>query len=1149
MVLPLPLIASQEVYYGSTTPSDVAAALVKDQGSAAGDLRLYSLVGVATAQPPDAPSPTGAIRLTESFISPAFASPGGYPSLIDDILGEKANEKRLLGSARREIQGAGQVGARTPGAAEYRYGNGQNGKEANWDIQFEDVPEFDPAKKNYNESKIQEAIRQARTAIRANPNDTGPYSGYAILFEAAYEATVPYTYAGNAWRAKAEKERTNFASVPPPSISGHISRLETAATRYRKATAPLLALLNHPVESRYLWQPRSFIGLGAAEWGTDESLWSSTWDQLLFESYIEAVTKLAECQFEKLQSRYFLEYRSPDSPTGFNRTPLLAAIDAASAEIEQLMLPISAASAMGLIEGKFDTSTPLAHAARIRRLKDNVNEYALAFDIGLNPSDRYSFGTYGPNYVPFLIPVQLASRPFTFDNFRALVFGFMSDTDGSIIQNRAAQNSLVGISIEQDAIAAGAIEDTIQSVVQLDNLKFETQSEYIGQLSQLCGQRLTDPNNLSSTPVPDLLGYFAPTEDREPLRPNETYGDIALQWAKIDQAETRLLSAYRAFDEIFEEAEIIRDYGDERLLSYGRIANIQLNTGEQISALDYLSGQIRVTAIEQAAEERAKQAEKKNWFKAAFGVVVRVAVAVATSGASEYLTAAQAAWAVGSGTLVSGGLDLAQASDSAKSQAEMHRNIGRIEADAARRQAEIQAQQTRIRAMEGRKITLEQRGQEDNRIREGIHKLMIRVERQKLEILLAKQQLDFAELEHSNTLGRIAYLIEEYRRVTIRNAKSTLNRPDVRLRRDYEIQEAARSFRVAQEYAWLLARAADYRFGYNQTFRNRIAAETQAILQAQNGKQLETAVSRLVQIRGDFLGGTGAGGGTGGMAGVKQVRFSLRDIVAQSNHASAVSARELNGEWKPDSDTALLQPFPTSGATGSNDPVTISDKQFENYLRANLFPDPAAAGSRILRLRFPIGFEPAPVGETLDEFGDPAPTGKENPLRTQITSQFGHLIVGAAPNYDQGQGIGVFINMRNRGTLPGGFPTTATLKPIGTFYTTTTNAPAPTGVIQNLRVWNPVQVEGLDFDDDGNIRDAFVDNSIRIIHNADTRPDNSNWRSRFDGLGLEAAGSKLHERSPANDHWLLEIKAPNNVWSSYLPNARDIEVCMTIRGW
>ena len=98
----------------------------------------------------------------------------------------------------------------------------------------------------------------------------------------------------------------------------------------------------------------------------------------------------------------------------------------------------------------------------------------------------------------------------------------------------------------------------------------------------------------------------------------------------------------------------------------------------------------------------------------------------------------------------------------ARSEAEMLRNIGQIQAEAARRQAEIEAQEARIRAMEAAKITMELAGQEENRIREAIHTMMIRVERQKLEILFAKQQLEFAELEHANMLGRISFLLEAF---------------------------------------------------------------------------------------------------------------------------------------------------------------------------------------------------------------------------------------------------------------------------------------------------------------------------------------------------------------------------------------------------
>ncbi len=1086
-------LQAEEIYFGRTTSAEVADALVRDHPHAVSaegtKLRVLSGPGLA-----DSASP-GGLRLIQAGLSPITASPLGYASHVDHALTGAAQTLR--------------------DAATYRYSHGQGGENALWNIQFEGVPpKTTPTEPNFFPEKIDEAMASARAALRANPYRTGPGSGYALLFQAAYEATVPHTWSGNEWRAKAEKDRLGLEAggADQASIDTRLASLQNACDRYRRACQAFLAFLNHEAESAWLLDPESVIGDDAPSWMPpviveEEPQQRWTWAALLYQAYVEAVAQFAQSQFERLYTRYLKDYEAG----GHNA--LLDEIQRHASEIDRLMLPVSALKAADVLDPEIDTGTPASYSALLRRLADHVVERSLFFSPGVNPlSGSIAYSTYGPNHVPFLVPAQLASRPFSFDNFLSFTFG-IDGADVPVTDPEASPNSLIGIAIVADAAATNAVDQVLQRIEDLNTLRDQTQSEYETQLKQLCGQRLVDPGN-SSVTVPDILGYLLPTEDREPLLPTESFGDIALQWNKIEQAETRLLSAYRALAEIDEEAQIIRDYGNERLLSYDRIAKIQLNTGEQISALDYLSGEIRANAILAEAEERAKQAEKKSWFRSASKWAAHGFAAIATGGAT--LTVSLAFEAA---------TDLGAAIDqhrAAKSMAEMHRNIGRIQADATRRQAEIQVQQTRIRAMEGAQITMEQAGQEENRIREAIQKLMIRVERQKLEILFAQQQLDFAELEHANVIGRISHLLEEYRRVTLRNANSTLNRPDVRLHRDYQIQEAARTFRVAQEYAFLCARAARYRFvGPNLTYQNQINAVESAILKAQNGEQLEQLVGELIEIRGQFLASIN------GLPPVREVRFSLRDLVAQSNHPQAVEYRNPDGTWKEGLVTSFLQGFPGEG--GAEDLwQDLSDEQFVSYLEKHLESD--GTGSSYLRLRFPIGFE-----KTYED--------RVNPLRAETTGQFGHVIVGPGPSYVHGGAVGVFVNIRNRSISPVSLPASATLRPVGTFYTTTGPHGSATTPVEwaSLRVWNPVEKQGVG----GSA-------SVKVLYNRDTVI--LGWASRFSAdLATGSGGFQLHERSPANDHWLLEIEATGGketgTWGNLLPNIRDIEICMTIQGW
>jgi hypothetical protein len=1093
-----PLQGLAEFYFGRSTPAEVSSQLPASASTSNNQVRLSSVSGVGLSSA----SSTG-LRLTEAAIAPSFASPALHAGA----------ETQIVQAAKTEINGA----------SAYRYGENQNGSTKLWDIQFDGVPaKLQAIPQNFFPDRLPLAIAQARTAIRVNPFRTGVDSGYALRFQAAYEATVPYTYAANEWRAKAERDRVGVTPINA-NIDARLTSLTTACIRFREACDGFLAMLNHPVESAYLLAPASYVGTAGPTWAEGR-----TWAGLLYQAYVESLTQMSQCRFELLYTRYLKEYRPPGAG-GFDDVALLNEISARADEIDRLLLPISALKAAGVLDGDIDLAQPQAQAALLRRMADHVQERALFFSPGVNPlaGGAFNFSTYGPNHVPFLVPAQLASRPFSFDNFLAFAFG-IDGADVPLADPTASGTSLIGESKTADSAAFAAVDSVVQTIEQVTNLREETRNTFESQLGQLCGWRRSDPSNSSSPLTPDLVGYLLPTEDRDALGIGESLGDIALQWNKIDQAETRLFSAYRAVSEIYEEAEVIKQFGEERLKSYERIASIQLSTGDRISALDYLSGEIRAQAISAEAEQRAKQAEKKSWFKAAFKIVAHVGAAVLSGGSSIAASLTMLAkdalqYAAENpgevGAAIGGFIDQHR---QAKSMAEMHRNIGRIQADATRRQADIQAQQTKIRAMEAASITMEQATQEDNRIRESIFKLMIRVERQKLEILLAQQQLDFAEIEHANLLGRISYLIEEYRRVSIRQAASTLNRPDVRLRRDFEIQEASRKFRLAQEYAFVCARAARYRFTGkpSATFQNQITAQEQNILRAQNAAQLEASVSALITIRGQFLNATG------GMTALQEVRFSVRDLVVQSNSFLTAFFRENNGNWKSDLNPDDLQGFPQSVSPTATKPEQLSDAQFVQYLQKNLFPD--GTGSSTLRLRFPIGFEPG--------FED-----RMNPIRLSTTGQYGHVIEGPGPSYASSSAVGVFVNIRNnRSVNPAGLmPNTASLRPIGAFYTTAAPHGSPTTPIEtaNLRVWNPSEKQG----------SAALNNSVRILYNRDTLTEG--WASRFPELGLSSVGSQLHERSPANDHWLLEITASNSVWNVFMQNMRDIEICMTIRGW
>ena len=1089
--------AASEIYFAPVTPSDVAASLVRDYPDSAvgsgGDLkklRIHSGPGLF-AEDPESPgehkNPTsGAITLEQAAISPSTSSPLGYPT----------QETDSISASVLALQGAGTGLQRIPGASEYRYGSGQNGgTNANWNIQFDGVPPKTPSiPQNYYEGKIDDAIDHARVAIRANPYRTGQGSAYALLIQAAYEKAVPRTYAGNEWRALADRER--LESALNKTIHDRILTLEQARDQYRAALAPLHALLNHPEESIYLWNASSLMGNAKPDWAGA----GQTWTSLLYESYANAVQLLGECQFEIISLRYFRDYRVPGTGS-FNPQSLVEAAESAAAEIERLLLPFNSLLERAGVTPRLELSSALVHSSRLKKLALEISEKSLSFDSGEseeNGGGGWVRRVYSPYDVPFYSQDDIFGSSLTFNNLMKITAG----TDQTF---QTTTSGLIGSSKVQDGKALTELNNVIDSSEKLVQFRQGIEEKYLPQLRELCGARLSDPADPNSELVPDILEYLLPLEDRRPFLDafGESPGAIGEQWLKIQAAENRLLSAIQLLNQVDQEIEVVRQFGNQRLMSFDRIAKIQLESGEAISALDYMSGEIRAAAIRAEADARAKAATKKSWLKAAVGVVASGIAAYATAGATWVMAAAAAG---------SSSLNGALAIDGAKDQAALYRQVGKIQASSTLRLARIQQQQTRLRAIESAKIAEEQQFQEDNRIDEQIHKLMITVESRRLEILYAEQNLDLAELELVNLIGRVNYLLQEYRKSQVRQSDSTLNRPDLRLRRDYEIREANRIFRFAQEYTYLCARSAEYRF-LTPAAQTAVRAEISKILQAQNAADLEESASTLVQIRDNFFNSQQ------GRPNPRRIRLSLRNYVIQSNELDGYMT--LNGSWVNDvvpPDAQFLHyPVTTNSGETSTHIAELSDAQLLNYLRDRLVGHPTLSrqpgnlNRPYLEIAFRTGYE--------KDYG-----GRSNPF--YITGEYGHLIEGPNMPLSHPDSAGVFVNMRNnRSALTGIDTVSVQIVQQGVSFIPHVGLPNGEEPVV-ARAWNLPEVTS----------------SIPAIWNQDTA-NTTNWKSLVNG------NSQLNERSPACQRWVLRISGSQNFWTQMLPTLRDIELCMSVRGW
>jgi len=1013
----------------------------------------------------------GNVRLIESSLGAMIASPAGHP-------GASAH---LLALAMQSITGTGSGGTRVAGGAEYRYGEGQNGTTSLWNIQYAGVPEF-TGQANYHEALIDHAAELARVAIRTDPYHTGTGSGYALLVQAAFERLVPHSYAGNEWLAQADNYRVRRELQK--TVAERMEALDQAREQFRVAASQLLEMVAHPVDSRYLWDSPDYIGTARPSWAPT----NHNWTYLLLDGYCNALRQYAEAMNTGFMLQYFQIYRPTSNLTVDG---LVAQVREGATEVERFLLPV-AALANRLELAALDLAGPRAEAAKLKRLADQIEQRLLVFGYGRNDLDnRFSYTGYSPDDVPFFHQSHLANSSLTFNNFIEIVFGrTMISADPA--------GGLIAASLVADSAAVTALDQVVANQTEFASLQNELRTQYESQLVQLCGGRYDGEGHLR----PDILGYLLPLEERDALAPGESYGAVGEAWLSIEQAQTRVFSAIRAFDEIHEEAQLIREYGDERNASFDRIANIQLSTGQSISALDYTAGEIRAQAISDEAEERKRVTEKKNWLSG-IGKVVAGATLTALGPVTGGAT-----WAALAAAGASGGYALYDEFEARDQQAGLQRRVGEIQAEAALGQARIQQQQTLLRAMEASQITVEHALQHETTIREQIHKLMIRVERQKLEILLARQQLRQAELEHANMLGRVNYLLGEYRRNMLRTADSTLNRPDLRLRRDYLIRRAEDRFRFAQEFSYLAAKAAEYRF-LSRTEQGNVREELLNILAAQNAEDLQEAVEELILARDRFFTATG------GRAGLRRVVISLRDYIVQANNLDGY--RELNGTLTADVVDSQLLHYPSRFAPGGTI-AEISDAQFYDFLLRHLVEttDGGGATARALIIPFPTGFEP--------NFAD-----RINPLR--IVGEYGHLIEGPGALHADGEAKGVFINIRNnRSSLVQLSSVTAFLEQQGMSMIAYDRIAALGSV--PVRVWNLPTLTA----------------SCPVVWNQNTSPfQTPNWNG-ISGLGAQAS-AQLHERSPANERWVLRINASNLFWTQMLPTLKDIEICMTIRGW
>jgi len=386
-----------------------------------------------------------------------------------------------------------------------------------------------------------------------------------------------------------------------------------------------------------------------------------------------------------------------------------------------------------------------------------------------------------------------------------------------------------------------------------------------------------------------------------------------------------------------------------------------------------------------------------------------------------------------------------------------------VDASLARQLSQIQAQKTRIHAQESAQIQLQQRNQLLLQTEEALHSLFLDAERAKLNILLAEQRLDMANRELKNSLARIQFLFQEYLSAVELETSNPLSSPDYRLTRDLVLRDAEDSFILAQEAAFLAVKAAQYRI--NGALRQTgVQSLLQDVLSARRGAQL---VLRLALARSevDSLFRT-----QGAVRPEPEERIvSLRNFVFQRNYVVTTP----DGQVDPSQSKFEAQ---TMGAS--------SEAAWLAFLQERLVADPIAPNRKMLDLVFSTSLNCLTCNG-----GGGNPLSTENPL---FSPGLYNGLIQYDPQGREGRpAYGVQIAIRGRALV---------------------------GINPNVSTTVTLRQEGASY-----VRSRAYDEDPLAVNIWNLQPLTARLGASLNGYSTEGAG-QLHERSPANDRWRLQIR-------------------------
>ena len=1067
-----------------------------------------------------------ASRATAAATIPSGGNVGGYPKAGDSMPSAQTGGEqiRLVQSA---VGFAGPTRLGTPGihielhrlaeqsivaATPYKTNVAQG--QGVWNIVFPGV--IDPATgkastkaTNYFEAPMLVAERYFRAAALAAPEDAAAWAG---LLRTAYERMVPLNFAANSALVRATRERLlNFDSKEGVNVigngaalNGEIAMLNTALQFYQRSAKVFLEFVGVPEYAALMERsPPAVTGADGQRSILQER-------QTLLKTFGQAIQRQGEAVARLVYLRHLAEFKSGETTINsfeINRD-LLAFLDRSRSRFQAQLLVAEAFRATpagyptNLVPAFFPSGSFAVAQGQLEQLgllRDAVSR-GLLFFVGSDARGRQAFRSYAPEYVPFFFEPQRFQNITTYGGLSAFAQQLAQTSNN--LDDQAWKTSV-------------ELDQSLHTLAEKLNGIF---TRHLNELGRLCGYIVVTNENRQTERIPDLAGALLPPEERASAVDK---GEIGSQWNQIRLAQAQLEAAILDLENTEKRIEKATQIATTIAGDVANLGQMILNNGDVLAGLESSRGEVlaqsalyRARLQEDFAKEKDLLVTMGRFVDKNKGAIIgglaygqagalvgnKVFSAVSSSASKSSVgtrgssvrpqAPVAAALAVASSVISLAGTF--NNTKNAYKEAELSQRLGKNEAETSRRLAEIAKQQTLIRAQESAAFQFQRQREVLLKNEEQVHSLMLEMERQKLNLLMAEQKVAMEKSALATLLNRVQVTLQEYVSAVDLEGTNPLRSPDFRVIRDAKTMEAEDMFALAQEWAFLASRAALYIATGAQHYR-AVNDWGQEILQARSGSRLSYL---LLQLDSEIKNVTvDLGTRTQPMT----TPISLRDFIFQNNLV------------RRDAEGAVLTSFPAlfqGQATGNT--ATASDGAWLAFLNESYVTDPSSGNPR---LRFVFSLN-------LDQLG--LKSGVTNPLERITNPLWSENRFGTFITYleNRPNAFGVRINIKGRaltGIGQGGDTITAELRQEGASY-------VRQAAYKSDREGKAVQVWNL----------GVTAGDISVSLN---------------GQPQDRVNPQFHERSPANDRWVLTIPAgppANNALLNGRANITDVELIFSL---